>query len=530
LNINQAANSEVDDRLAALITNANAIRAVASAVEGTIGSKGLDIMLVDRFGEVTITNDGFTILKQMDINHPAAKMLISIAKAQQEEIGDGTTTATIMAGSLVTEGANQIIRGVPVARIVEGIKIGINKSCEVIKQKSCNVEEINDPVLKKIALSAGREHDDIAELVVKAAQLIGEDKIKDESFKLSDTIIAQAGAENEVFMGVLINKGRVNKDMPKELEDVKVLIVDDALEPEELGEEALTTEKGFTKYLELQEEFRKNLYKIVNLGVKLVMVDKSITRDVEELFTDAGIMVIERVLSKDLRRAAEHTGARMIKRTGLKKDPVEIEKYLGTVEKVYEDEKLDQVRLLSGKGKPMATVLVGAATREVVGERERIAKDAASAVQAAIKGGVVPGGGAIEIAVARELEKQRETVKGMAAYGIDCVIAALKSPLAQIVTNAGYNPLEKVENVVYYQTENKMYSIGINCDTGELADMVDMGILDPTLVKLYAIKAAGEIAEAILRINTIIKKRDDNLDKDQNIQPGLNENMYDLDF
>jgi len=168
--------------------------------------------------------------------------------------------------------------------------------------------------------------------------------------------------------------------------------------------------------------------------------------------------------------------------------------------------------------------------RRCVGERERIAKDAASAVQAAIKGGVVPGGGAIEIAVARELEKQRETVKGMAAYGIDCVIAALKSPLAQIVTNAGYNPLEKVENVVYYQTENKMYSIGINCDTGELADMVDMGILDPTLVKLYAIKAAGEIAEAILRINTIIKKRDDNLDKDQNIQPGLNENMYDLDF
>lgn len=118
MNLKQVSNGEVDDKLAALITNTNAIRAVASAVEGTIGPKGLDIMLVDRFGEVTITNDGVTILKQMDVNHPAAKMLINIAKAQQEEIGDGTTTATIMAGSLVSEGANQVVRGVPVARII----------------------------------------------------------------------------------------------------------------------------------------------------------------------------------------------------------------------------------------------------------------------------------------------------------------------------------------------------------------------------------------------------------------------------
>lgn len=178
MNLKQVSNGEVDDKLAALITNTNAIRAVASAVEGTIGPKGLDIMLVDRFGEVTITNDGVTILKQMDVNHPAAKMLINIAKAQQEEIGDGTTTATIMAGSLVSEGANQVVRGVPVARIIEGIKIGIKKACEVIKQKSRQVEGINDPVLKDIALIAGREHEDIAHLVVEAARLIGEESLK----------------------------------------------------------------------------------------------------------------------------------------------------------------------------------------------------------------------------------------------------------------------------------------------------------------------------------------------------------------
>lgn len=530
MNLKQVSNGEVDDKLAALITNTNAIRAVASAVEGTIGPKGLDIMLVDRFGEVTITNDGVTILKQMDVNHPAAKMLINIAKAQQEEIGDGTTTATIMAGSLVSEGANQVVRGVPVARIIEGIKIGIKKACEVIKQKSRQVEGINDPVLKDIALIAGREHEDIAHLVVEAARLIGEEKMKEGNFKLSDTIIAQEGAENEVFMGVIINKGRVNKQMPKDLTNVKVLVIDDALEPEEIGEEALGTETGFAKYLELREEFKKNIQKLIPLGVKLILADRGISDEAEEILTDAGIIVVERVSSKDLQRTAEHTGARIIKRTSLKKDLDEIEKFLGSAERVYEDEKLEQIRILSGKGKPMATILVGAATEEVVGERERIAKDAASAVQAAVRGGVVPGGGAVEIAVSREVEKERESVKGMAAYGIDCVVTALKRPLAQIVANAGFNPLEKVENVIAHQAEKKSDSIGINCDTGELADMQELGIYDPTLVKLYAIKAAGEIAEAILRIDTIIKKKDDDGKNGKNQGSGFNETINEIDF
>ena len=169
---------EVDERLAALITNSNAIRAVAAAVEGTIGPKGLDIMLVDRFGEVTITNDGVTILKQMDVNHPAAKILINIAKAQQEEVGDGTTTATLMAGAMVAEGVAQILRGVPVARVIEGIKIGINKAQEILNANVIPVNGIDDPNLKNVALIAGRENQDIAELVTDAAKLIGKKNLK----------------------------------------------------------------------------------------------------------------------------------------------------------------------------------------------------------------------------------------------------------------------------------------------------------------------------------------------------------------
>lgn len=500
---------EVDEKLAALITNANAIRAVASAVEGTIGPKGLDIMLVDRFGEVTITNDGVTILKQMDVNHPAAKMLINIAKAQQEEVGDGTTTATIMAGTMVSEGVNQILKGVPVARVIEGIKIGLEKAQNTLKSNTIPVKDINDSALKSIALIAGRENEDIAELVTKAARLVGEDKLKEKNFKLRDIIMSRAGAENEVFMGLIVDKEKLNKQMPVEVSDVKVLLVDDALEPEEVAPEALRTEAGFARYLQMQEELKENIRKIVDLKVNVVLVDKGISDEAEEILTDAGILALERVSRSDIEKVSEHTGARIIKRMGLKKSPEEIKTYIGYADKAYEDEKLRQIRIVGGKGVPMATVMVGAATDEIVGERERIAKDAASSLQAAVLFGVVPGGGAIEIAMARELEKEREKVKGMAAYGIDCVVSALKRPLSQIVYNSGHNPLEKVEEVIYTQSDKTSGTIGINCDTGDLTDMVELGVIDPARVKLYALKAAGEVAEAILRINTIIKKRDE---------------------
>lgn len=511
MNLKQSGGSaDVDERMAALLTNANAVRAITAAVEGTIGPKGLDTMLVDRFGEVVITNDGVTILDKMDVNHPAARMLINIAKAQQEEVGDGTTTATIMAGGLVAEGVNQVLRGVPVARVIEGVRYGVLKALEAVKARARMVDEIETPVLRNIAMIAGREYQDIAELVVQAAAMIGRDKLTEEHFKLSDTIIAQEGAANEVFMGVIVDKERMNQEMPKRVENAKILVVDDALEPEELGGEALSTETGFKRYVELQEEFKANIRKIIELGVKVVLVDRGVHDAADEMLADAGVLVVQRVANKDLRRAAEHVGARMIKRTGLKKDLKDIEKYLGSAAAAYEDEKLNHIRLLGGSGKPMATILVGASTAEVVGERERIAKDAASSVQAAVKGGYVAGGGALEIAISREVAASRDGLKGMSTYGVDCVASALRCPLEQIVENAGYNPLEKVEEVMLAQAEAGKDSLGIDCDSGLVADMLEQGVVDPALVKLHAIKAAGEVAVAILRIDTIIKKRDEN--------------------
>lgn len=510
MNLKQAGSgAQVDESMAALVTNANAVRAITAAVEGTIGPKGLDTMLVDRFGEVIITNDGVTILDKMEVNHPAARMLINIAKSQQAEVGDGTTTATIMAGGLVAEGVNQVLRGVPVAKVIEGLKYGVSQALAQVKQMARVLHDINDPVLQSVARIAGREHEDIAELVVEAARLIGIEKLSEKNFKLSDIITAQEGAGNEVFMGVVIDKERMSREMPEQVSGAKVLMIDDALEPEEIGDEALGTEAGFKRYIELQEEFKENVRKIVQMGVNVVLADRGVHEIAEEILIDGNALVIQRMNAKDLRRVAEHVGARMIKRTGLRKTAEELFKYVGHADTVYQDEKLEQVRVLGGKGRPMATILVGAATEEVVGERERIAKDAASSVQAAAKGGYVPGGGSTEIALARRVEKTRDNLKGMSAYGVDCVVHALKRPLARIVENAGYNPLEKVEEVISAQTGQNADSLGIDCDTGGIADMAAIGVLDPALVKYNAIKAAGEVATAILRIDTIIRKKEE---------------------
>ncbi|MCL6610136.1 MAG: TCP-1/cpn60 chaperonin family protein [Peptococcaceae bacterium] len=501
--------AEVNERMAALVSNANAVRAIASAVEGTLGPKGLDTMLVDKFGEVVITNDGVTILTMMEANHPAARMLINIAKAQQEEIGDGTTTATVLAGALVGHGVEQVSRGVPVARVIEGLRAGVSAGVEAIKRRARPVESLEDPAVRQVALVAGRGHGDIADLVVKAAGMVGMEKLLDRSFKLADTVVAEEGAENQVFKGVIINKERMNRQMPLEISDAPVLVIDDALEPEEIEDEALSTEAGFARYMELQNQFRACVQRIVEMGVRLVLVDRGVSEIAEEMLTDAGVMVIQRVLSRDLRKAAEHTGARMIKRNGLKKDPVQLSRCLGRAGRVYNDEKLEQVWIQDGGGKPMATVLVGAATAEVVGERERIAKDAAAAVQAAVRGGVVPGGGSVELAAARDVEKIRSGMRGMAVYGVDCVVESLKRPMAQIVANAGFNPLEKLGDVVAAQAESGNDSLAVDCDTGEIRDMTLIGVVDPAPVKTYALRAAGEIAEAILRIDTIIKKREE---------------------
>jgi archaeal chaperonin len=500
--------SEQDERLAALYSNATAVRAISSAVEGTIGPKGLDTMLVDTLGHVIITNDGVTILNKMEVAHPAARMLINVASAQQEEIGDGTTTATLLAAALLQEGVAQVERGVPVTRVIEGIQSGVRYALERLESRARSLESLADDVLYQVAMVSGREHEDIARLVTEATRLIGQEKLCDPQYRLSEHVMSVVGAASEVFQGVVIAKQRMLPQMPDRLEQARILIVDDALEPEEIDSEALGTEAGFLLYRQYKEEFRQHLERLVSLGVNVVFTDRGVSPVAEEVLGEAGVMIVQRVASKDMRKVAEHTGARPIKRTGLAKSGEEMNKFLGFAETVFEDERMENIRILGGRGKSLATILVGASTEEVLGERLRIARDAASSVQAAVRGGIVPGGGAVELWTAREVEKLRETVRGMTGFGVEAVARALRKPMTQIVLNAGFNPLEKVEEASVAQVEQQSDSLAIDCEDGHVVDMMERNVFDPTLVKVHALRAAGEVTVAIMRIHTVIRMKD----------------------
>lgn len=498
-----------DAQSSPLVSNAAAIRAVAAAVEGTLGPKGLNCMLVDRFGEVVITNDGSTILEKIDAVHPAAKMLVNVARAQDQQIGDGTTTATILAGALIHEAAGQVGRGVPVTRVLEGLRQGVAAAVAGIERRALPINDMGDPLLRQATLIAAREQGDLADLCLTAATLIGRERLQAADFRLAEWILAKEGAENEVVQGVILDKEPMNRQMPRDIPDARVLCLDDALEPEELEESALGTEAGFAAFMRYQEEFRTAVKHIIALGVRAVFVTKAVHDLAEELLTDGGVLVVRRLSTRDLFRVARHTGARLLKRAALRKPAEELAGLLGHAGQVAVDERLGHVRVLHGDGEAMATMLVGAATAEVRAERHRVAEDAACAIQAALRGGVVAGGGAVELATLTDVEVCRRGVGAMAAYGVDCVLAALKVPLAQIVTNAGFNALEKVEAVRAAMANGGVETLAIDCDTGEVTDMFARGIVDPAPVKIYALRAAGEVAEAILRINTIIRKRED---------------------
>lgn len=505
---NTLINGEVDNKFQTLLSNANAARVISQAIEGTIGPKGLDIMMVDRFGDVVISNDGVTILKLMEVTHPVARMIINAAKSQQDQVGDGTTTATILAGALVSEGAAQVLKGVPVTQVIQGIEIGIKHSLELIRSRSRPVKSINDKSLLDVACIAGRGQQDLARLVIEGARITGQTAMLKEDFRFSDAVLAREAVDNRVFTGVAVNKQALNQDMPNCIDNAVILVVDDALAPREIDSDSRSTESGFQYYLQNQAQYQQDLHKICAMGVNLILTDRSIDDNGEQILTDAGIIALQRVSQRELEQVCKHTGARRIKRSGLSKDPEQLKSYLGKAGRVEIDQRAGHTLIYDGEAETLATILVGAATEEVVDERERIARDAAAAVQAAINKGVVPGGGALEVWVAGQLEELARQLKGLNSYGVLCVKEALLKPFTCITANAGFNPLEKLGDVVAEQIQKQSDCMAIDCETGEIIDVMETGIIDPAWVKMHAVQTAGEVATAILRINTIIKMQD----------------------
>lgn len=498
--------NEIDERISALFTNAAAVRAVASAVENTLGPKGLDTMLVDAAGNIIVTNAGLTILESMEVSHPAARMLISIARNQHRQAGDGTTTATVIAAALINEGLNYVIRGVPVGKIIKGIDIGIEEALRMIDERKSVIHDVSDPMLRCAVLIAGRENEDIADSVLALASSVPEDELKSRIFRLSDRIISQTGMQSSVIDGLAFKKRRISELMPACVNNARILVIDDSLMPEEISESAMRTEAGYAAYHEYRESFRRNLSKIIDAGVNVVVSSKSIDRYAEEMFSSAGIMGISRLYGKSFKDLLDFTGAKPVRRSFLDLPSEKIASCLGSAASAEELEEYGYMCFKGGKGKKLSTYITGAPTDEIAGEKERIAMDAAASLQSALRSGVVAGGGALEISLVPSLRSIREETGDLCAYGIDCVAEALKRPMSQIVTNAGFNALEKIEQVLAAQ-KKEPGDWGIECDGGTLVDMKKIGVLDSAEIKMNAIRSAGEIARTILKINTIIKMR-----------------------
>lgn len=502
-------NAQVEEEFAALSNNIAAVLAVSTAVERTLGPKGLDTMLVDRFGDMLVTNSGVTILERIEVSHPAAQMLMSIAKAQYRQIGDGTTTATVMAGAILKEGMNQILRGVPVSRLLEGIQQATGMAIEIFEKTIARpVIPKEDSILFEVACTAGRGDREVARLLMQAIKLIGEEKLKNPSFKLSDLIICREGISDALIQGVVLDKSRMDSLASREIHSAKILLLEDDLEPEEIEEGALHTESGFRKSLELKNKFLENLQKVLSLGVNVIFTQGGIYAEALEILNHSGIFSARRLTARQLEEAARHTGAKPVKRSGLNRETEVIESCLGYASQVLEEEETNLIFITGGKGKPHATLLIGAATKPVAEEKERKARDAASSLQAALRSGVVPGGGAAELAVARQLELRRNQFKAMASYGLDCILEGLKKPFFQMAVNAGYNPLEKAEEIFNAQVQQNKNSISLDFETGIPMDMEEEKIYDPLSVKIYALRSASEVAQAILRIHRIIKMRE----------------------
>lgn len=505
----QIETSDRDGRtgLGAFASNAAAVRAVAESVQSTLGPKGLNCMLVDRAGDVTITNDGSTILSLIDASHPAARIMVRAARAQEREWGDGTTTTAVLADALVSEGLSQARNGVPVSMLADGIADGVRYAVEAICSQSRRVEHVSDTVLEQVVRVAARGDVEITSAVMKAAALCGLDVLVRQDFDLRDSILLSEGGHTEAFAGIVLQKDRMNRQMPTELRDVACLVIDDALEPEQMESSAIGTESGFAAYMANVEKFKASLDAIISLGVNVVAVHRSVSDLAEERLTRSGCLVVRRVGARDISRLAGHTGATPVKVTSLA-DRADLSASIGRAGSVLTDERRGWVVVRDGAGTIAASIVVAAGTREVAEERMRIAEDACGALQSAARTGVVPGGGSVEVFASGRLTGQRIESSGMLSFGRECVARALRRPLAQIAANAGYNPLEAVCSVEKAQRRRRCASLGVDCESGRTADMAALGIWDPTGVKTGALETAAEVACAILRVDTIVRMRD----------------------
>ena len=499
----------------AQFNNISAAKAVADAVRSTLGPKGMDKMLVNTIGDVVITNDGVTILKEIDVQHPAAKMVVEVAKTQDTECGDGTTSSVVIAGELLKQSEELINANVHPTVITNGYKMAAQKAVEVLNEIAVDAKD--DKILKQVAATAltgksvGEEEDVLADIVVKACKSVEEDGVVDTKNIRIEKKVGGVIGETYLVQGVVIDKEKVHSRMPTHVENAKIALFSCPLEVKKTEFDAqiqITDPTSMSSFLSQEEQTLKDMVeKIKSVGATAVFCQKGVDELVQHYLAKNGILGYRRLKQSDLEAIAKATGATVV---GNVMELTEAD--LGTAGAI--DEKQvgeDGMAFITGCKNPKAiTIFARGGTEHVLEEVERALVDAIRVVGVAIEDGkVVAGAGAPEIELELRLMDFASSVGGREQLAIEKFAKAMEIIPWTLSENAGIDPIDsiiKLKNAHEKKNADGKY-FGIDLDSGEAVDMLAKNVVEPLRVKVQAINSAEEVANMILRIDDVIASR-----------------------
>ena len=492
--------------------NIAAAKAVASAVRTTLGPKGMDKMLVDTIGDVVITNDGVTILKEMDIEHPAAKMMVEVAKTQDDEVGYGTTTAVVLAGELLKKAENLLEQDVHPTVIAHGYRMAADKAQEILRDIAIDVRADDIDMLKKIADTAmtgkGAEaaKEKLCDLVVKAVIMIAdEDGTVNTDYAKVEKKVGGSIEDSDIIEGVVIDKERVHPGMPKVVKDAKILLLNAPVEfkkTEVDAEISITSPDQLQMFLDEEERMiRAIVNKIVASDANVLFCQKGIDDIAQHYLAKAGIIAVRRIKKSDMEKLSRATGATVVSSI----DAIDVSE-LGFAGRV-EEKKVsgeEMIFVTECKNPKAVTLMIRGGTEHVVDELDRALEDALRVVSVAVEDHkFVVGGGAPEIEVSLRLSDYAASVGGRAQLAIEAFAQAMEIIPRTLAENAGLDPIDMlVELRAAHEKGDKM--AGLNVFDGKTENMLDEGIIEPLRVKTQAVASAAEAAVMILRIDDVI--------------------------
>ena len=500
----------------AQINNIAAAKMVAEVVKTTLGPKGMDKMLVSPTNDIIVTNDGVTILNEMQIEHPAAKMVAEVAKTQESEIGDGTTSAVMIAGKLLENAEKLLDMKIHPTVIIKGYKLAAEKSQEILKEISFKIDnsQNNQELLKQIAMTAmtGKGAEDskekLAEIIIRAIKQISEGNAI-ENLNLNDIkmikIKGESIKDSELISGIVLEKEKISHEMPSEIKGARIALVDAPLElknPEIDTKISISSPEQLQAFLYQEEQSIKQMIKnIQDSGANVVFCQKGIDDFAQYLLAKNGIYACRRVARNDMEKISKATGAKII--SNLKElTPFEI----GNAEFVKEIRHGENLlTYISGCKNPKAmTILIHGGTDHVIDEVERAMKDGLGDVFCVLKSGlIVLGGGCVEVELSRRLKIFSQSLIGREKLAVEEFANALEFIPTTLAENAGLDPIDILTELKSLHDSGNI-NFGLNLFTNKIEDVLKARIIEPYNIKKQAIASASEVATMILRIDDVI--------------------------